>query len=70
MKTAATAAAFAVLSSSAFAQNFAASLPDSVSKVAPALEAYVGDALFGTEWSDETPAPRDRATVRWLPWPP
>lgn len=63
MKTAATAAAFAVLSTSAFAQDLSASLPESVGKVAPALEAYVGNALFDDEWSSDALAPRDRALV-------
>ena len=63
MKTAATAAAFAVLSSSAFAQNLSASLPDSVGTVAPALETYVGEILFAQEWNNEALAPRDRALV-------
>ena len=63
MKTAATAAAAAVLSSSAFAQNLGASLPDSVGTVAPALKAYVGEILSAQGWNNEALAPRDRSLI-------
>lgn len=47
----------------ASAQEPARTLPPAVGQVAPALEAYASDDLFGTVWSDEALSTRDRALV-------
>ncbi|WBU59284.1 carboxymuconolactone decarboxylase family protein [Paracoccus albus] len=63
MKTRIFATALALATTPALAQDPAATLPQSVGQVAPALEAYANDALFGGEWADETLPARDRALV-------
>lgn len=63
MKTYLTASALALMTTSAAAQDTAATLPDAVGQVAPALEAYSNDGLFGTVWTGEELSMRDRALV-------
>ena len=63
MKTYLTASALALMTTSAAAQDMAATLPDAVGKVSPALEAYSNDGLFGTVWTGEELSMRDRALV-------
>lgn len=61
MKTYLVASALALVTTGAMAQNAADTLPDAVGRVAPALEAYSSDALFGTVWTGEELSIRDRA---------
>ncbi|WP_135502246.1 carboxymuconolactone decarboxylase family protein [Roseovarius aestuariivivens] len=63
MKTILTASALGLLTGAAMAQDAAKTLPEDVGKVAPALEAYSDNTLFGKVWTDETMSPRDRALV-------
>ncbi|MBN9889878.1 carboxymuconolactone decarboxylase family protein [Salipiger abyssi] len=63
MKLPFAASAIALVTSSAIAQEAARTLPDAVGQVAPALDAYAADALFGAEWADEALSTRDRALV-------
>ncbi len=63
MKTFMTASAFGLMTTAAAAQDAAATLPDAVGRVAPALEAYSDDALFGTVWADAALSARDRSLV-------
>lgn len=63
MKRQLAASAIALLGTSASAQDLAKTVPDSVSTVAPALQAYSTDSLFGTVWTADSLSPRDRALV-------
>ncbi|NVO25271.1 carboxymuconolactone decarboxylase family protein [Donghicola mangrovi] len=63
MNTRIAASALALMGSTASAQDLASTLPEAVSKVAPALEAYSTDALFGTVWNADSLSLRDRALV-------
>lgn len=63
MKTRLAASAFALIAGSAAAQDPGATLPEAVARVSPALQAYSTDALFGSVWSGEELAMRDRALV-------
>ena len=63
MKTRLAASALALLASGASAQELETTLPDAVGQVAPALQAYSTDDLFGSVWSGEAMSMRDRALV-------
>lgn len=63
MKTHFAAAAFALMTTAAAAQDAASTLPGAVGQVAPALEAYAKDNLFGAEWAGAELSMRDRALV-------
>ncbi len=63
MKTQLAASALALITTGAIAQDAAGTLPGSVGRVAPALEAYSSDALFGSVWAGEELSLRDRALV-------
>ncbi|MEO3480214.1 carboxymuconolactone decarboxylase family protein [Phaeobacter sp. CAU 1743] len=63
MKKLLSASAFAVISTGALAQEVARTLPESVGRVAPALEAFSNDALFEGVWASESLSMRDRALV-------
>uniref|UniRef100_UPI003BAC3047 carboxymuconolactone decarboxylase family protein n=1 Tax=Stappia sp. TaxID=1870903 RepID=UPI003BAC3047 len=63
MKTRIAATALFLVSTAAGAQDVTRTLPESVGKVAPALEAYSKNALFGSVWDDEALSVRDRALV-------
>lgn len=63
MKTRLAASALALVTTSAAAQDLADTLPASVGRVAPALETYATDDLFGSVWSDADLSVRDRALV-------
>ncbi|SHI72025.1 Uncharacterized conserved protein YurZ, alkylhydroperoxidase/carboxymuconolactone decarboxylase family [Palleronia salina] len=45
------------------AQDLGTTLPDAVGQVAPKLEAYAQNDLFGSVWTDEQLSMRDRALV-------
>ncbi len=63
MKTHLAASAIALMGSQSFAQDLSNTLPDSVASVAPALQSYAAEDLFGTVWNAETLSVRDRALV-------
>ncbi|ARE41216.1 4-carboxymuconolactone decarboxylase [Rhodovulum sp. P5] len=63
MKTQIAAASLALISTGAAAQEVARTLPEAVGRVAPALEAYTTDDLFGSVWTGEDLSARDRALV-------
>ncbi len=63
MKTRLAASAFALLASGASAQELDRTLPEAVGQVAPALQAYSTEDLFGTVWAGEELSVRDRALV-------
>ncbi|MBY5973712.1 carboxymuconolactone decarboxylase family protein [Ferrimonas balearica] len=63
MKTRLAASALALLASGASAQELETTLPDAVGQVAPALQAYSTEDLFGSVWSGEAMSMRDRALV-------
>lgn len=63
MKTSLAASAIALLGSPTLAQDLTETLPESVAAVAPALQAYATEDLFGTVWTAETLSMRDRALV-------
>tara|TARA_Y100000588_G_C14226944_1_gene913579 strand:- start:109 stop:870 length:762 start_codon:yes stop_codon:yes gene_type:complete len=63
MKTYLTATALAMIASSAAAQDMSKTLPKSVGQVAPALEAYSANNLFGEVWQGAELSTRDRALV-------
>lgn len=63
MKTPIAATALAIMAGSVSAQNLSTTLPEAVGEVAPALQAYGANALFGAEWADENLSVRDRALV-------
>ncbi|QFT65881.1 Carboxymuconolactone decarboxylase family protein [Labrenzia sp. THAF35] len=63
MKSILTAAGLALMATTAAAQDAAGTLPAAVGRVAPALEAYAKDDLFGAEWNGAGLSKRDRALV-------
>ncbi|MWD27440.1 4-carboxymuconolactone decarboxylase [Aquicoccus sp. SCR17] len=63
MKTRIAASALALAATTAAAQDPARTLPDAVGQVAPALEAYAEENLFGSVWTDEALSLRDRGLV-------
>lgn len=63
MKTSLAASAMALVATAATAQDAATTLPDAVGQVAPALESYSENALFGDVWQGEALSARDRALV-------
>ncbi|MCW2308903.1 carboxymuconolactone decarboxylase family protein [Rhodobium gokarnense] len=63
MKTHLAASVLMLMSSGAFAEDLGRTLPGEVGRVAPALEAYSNNALFGTVWQKDTLSARDRALV-------
>lgn len=63
MKAHLTAALACLVATAANAQDLSATLPDGVGSVAPALEAYSKNALFGEVWQDDSLTARDRALV-------
>ena len=63
MKTHLAASAIALMGTQSFAQDLSNTLPDSVASVAPALQSYAAEDLFGTVWNAETLSVRDRALV-------
>ncbi|QFT62016.1 carboxymuconolactone decarboxylase family protein [Roseivivax sp. THAF30] len=65
MKTrlAAPALALSFAATAGSAQDLDTTLPDAVGQVAPKLEAYAQDDLFGSVWTDEALSMRDRALV-------
>ena len=63
MKTHFAASALSLLAASASAQTPAETLPDAVGSVAPALEAYSQDSLFGSVWQSEDLSVRDRSLI-------
>lgn len=60
MKTPIVASAFALMSTAALAQD---TIPETLGRVAPALQAYTTDDLYGRIWQGEDLSPRDRALV-------
>ncbi|MGR3322599.1 MAG: carboxymuconolactone decarboxylase family protein [Pseudooceanicola sp.] len=63
MKTLLASTAFALAATSAIAQDVSRTLPESVARVAPALNAYSTDDLIGSVWAGEKLSMRDRALV-------
>lgn len=63
MKTIFASSALALATTGVMAQDMTRTLPDSVARVAPALNAYSTDDLFGSVWAGETLSTRDRALV-------
>ncbi|WP_226623556.1 carboxymuconolactone decarboxylase family protein [Alloyangia pacifica] len=63
MKTYVAASALALMTTGATAQEVSSTLPSAVGAVAPALEAYSTDGLFGSVWAGEELSMRDRALV-------
>ena len=63
MKTLFASSALVLASTGAFAQDVARTLPDSVARVAPALESYATNDLFGSVWNGENLSMRDRALI-------
>lgn len=63
MKTTIAASALTFMASVATAQDAANTLPGSLGRVAPALEAYSTNDLVGTVWAGEELSLRDRALV-------
>jgi len=63
MKTLIASSALALVTTGAIAQDVSATLPDSVARVAPALQSYATDDLFGSVWAGEGLSTRDRALV-------
>ncbi|SLN09737.1 Carboxymuconolactone decarboxylase family protein [Roseivivax jejudonensis] len=63
MKTRLAASALAVVAAPLAAQDLSTTLPDAVGQVAPKLETYAQNDLFGSVWSDEQLSMRDRALV-------
>lgn len=63
MKTLLTASAIALTVGTAAAQDLSSTLPDAVGRVAPALESYSNNDLFGTVWQGQALSSRDRALV-------
>lgn len=63
MKTRIAASAIALLGGTASAQDLSSTLPTTVAEVAPALQAYSTEGLFGSVWSSEALSVRDRALV-------
>jgi 4-carboxymuconolactone decarboxylase len=63
MKTLVAATSFALISTAVTAQDLSGTLPDAVGQVAPALEAYSKDDLFGSVWNGAELSKRDRALV-------
>ncbi|GKY89909.1 carboxymuconolactone decarboxylase family protein [Sinisalibacter aestuarii] len=60
MKTPIVASAFALMSTAALAQD---TIPESLGRVAPALQAYTTDDLYGRVWQGDELSARDRALV-------
>ncbi|MBE9640730.1 carboxymuconolactone decarboxylase family protein [Salipiger mangrovisoli] len=63
MKTYVAASALALMTTGATAQELSSTLPSAVGAVAPALEAYSTNDLFGSVWAGEELSMRDRALV-------
>ncbi|MCA0964965.1 carboxymuconolactone decarboxylase family protein [Salipiger bermudensis] len=63
MKTYVAASALALMTTGATAQEVSSTLPSAVGAVAPALEAYSTNDLFGSVWAGEELSMRDRALV-------
>ncbi|WP_108257750.1 carboxymuconolactone decarboxylase family protein [Mangrovicoccus ximenensis] len=63
MKTHLAASALALVTGTAAAQEASSTLPDAVGRVAPALDAYASDNIFGEVWAGEELSMRDRALV-------
>lgn len=63
MKTRLAASTLILMTTSAAAQDFATTLPETVGEVAPALEAYSENALFDGLWQEDGFSVRDRALV-------
>ncbi len=63
MKSTIAASVLALFASEAGAQDAARTLPDAVGRVAPALEAYSRNDLFGAVWTGGELSVRDRALV-------
>ena len=63
MKTFIASSALILATSGAMAQDVTRTLPDSVARVAPALNAYSTDDLIGSVWAGEALSLRDRALV-------
>lgn len=63
MKMPAAAALTALISSGALAEDFSRTIPGTVGRVSPALEAYSTETLVGTVWQQAGLSPRDRALV-------
>lgn len=63
MKTLIASSALALVTTGAIAQEVTRTLPDSVARVAPALNAFSTDDLIGSVWAGESLSMRDRALV-------
>lgn len=63
MKTLFASSALALATTGALAQDVTRTLPDSVARVAPALQSYATDDLIGSVWAGEKLSMRDRALV-------
>ncbi|SHM65758.1 carboxymuconolactone decarboxylase family protein [Roseibium suaedae] len=63
MKTFLAATGVALIAGTAAAQDAATTLPTAVGRVAPALDAYSKDDLFGSVWNGAELSMRDRALV-------
>lgn len=63
MKALLAASAMVLSASAATAQDLSQTLPEAVARVAPALDAYSNDDLFGAVWQGQTLSTRDRALV-------
>lgn len=63
MKRLVAATTLAVLSTAAVAQDLSGTLPEAVGRVAPALDTYSSEDLFGSVWTGDELSRRDRALV-------
>ena len=66
MKTLLAASALAMTATTATAQDLSGTLPEAVGHVAPALESYSNDDLFGSVWQGQELSARDRALVTFV----
>lgn len=66
MKTLLAASALAMTATTATAQDLSGTLPEAVGRVAPALESYSNDDLFGSVWQGQELSARDRALVTFV----
>ena len=63
LKTLVAASAASLMSGAAIAEDAEKTIPGSIARVSPALQAYATDGLVGKVWADETLSTRDRSLV-------
>ena len=63
MKTLLASTALALIASGVVAQDVSRTLPEAVGRVAPAVESYANDDLFGSVWQGQELSLRDRSLV-------